>query len=235
MPELSSAPRLLLPPPFKAHPAGRGDILDLAQARTAEGAGTILWHDSDQVLALAVVLEPGPPLVTDQAGVDLGYLAAVAALCDMLSRHGLPERSVTLQWPDHVHYDQALLAGTRWRVGPCGADGLPEWVIFAAEIIADRGDLSDPGLYPDSTSLTEEEFPQTPAMIETFAAYLKLIIDRWSHDGPKTVLRRILDRVHQPDALTGARIKGGELQLPPLATALDETRWRDPARGGPAW
>lgn len=233
MPASPPTPRLLLPPPFQAIPAGPGDILDLAESCVQNGAGTLLWRDSGDVLALAVVMEPGPPLVTDQAGVELGYLAALAAVCDMLTQHGLPERRIALHWPDRIIYDQALLAGARWRMGPAGTDGLPEWVIFAAEIIADRPGLADPGLYPASTSLTEEEFPEPPALIESFAAYLKLVVDRWSQDGPDAVLRRILERVHQPDALAGAQIRDGRLHLPPLT--LNESSWRDPAREGPAW
>lgn len=231
----SSETRLLLPPPFRAFHAGAGDILQQAQAQVDQGAGTILWKNADGVLSLAVILEPGPPLVSRAADVDLGYVSALAALCDSLTHHGQPERRLVLHWPDRIFYDEAMLAGARWRVGPKGADGLPEWVIFAAEIIAARDGLDEPGLYPGSTSLAEEEFPEPAPMIESFASYLKLVIDRWSHEGPEAVLRRVLDRVHQHDALAGARIVDGRLQLPPLDSVLDETAWRDPARQGPAW
>lgn len=231
----SSASRLLLPPPFRAYAAGPGDILPQAQKMVSEGAGTILWRNADGVLSLAVILEPGPPLVSSEADVDLGYISALAALCDMLTRHGQPERRLALHWPDRIFYDEALLAGTRWRMGPKDADGLPEWVIFTTEIIAAREGLDEPGLHPNSTSLAEEEFPEPAPMIESFASYLKLVIDRWTHEGPDAVLRRVLDRVDQHDALTGARIVGGRLQLPPLATVLNEAAWRDPVRGGPAW
>ena len=232
---LPTSPHLLLPPPFNAYPAGAGDILDLAEAEAARGAGTILWRQTDGVLAIAIILEPGPPLINNAAEVDLGYLAGVAALCDMLARHGQPERLITLDWPDRLLYDAATIAGTRWRVGPTGTDGLPEWVIFATEIIAGRDGLDDTGLFPDSTSLAEEEFPAAEPMIESLAAFLKLIVDRWTVEGPNAVLRRVLDRVEAKDALRDARIVNGKLELPPLVPLLNTGRWRDAARGGPAW
>lgn len=235
MPAVSTAPRLLLPPPFRAVPAGPGDLMDLAEAAADQGAGTLLWREAEGVLAAAVILEPAPPLAATPAEAEMGYLAGLAALADMLARHGQPERDVTIAWPDRVLYDAAILAGARWRAGPVGPDGLPEWAIFGFEIIAARGGLDEPGLYPDSTSLVEEEFPESPALIESFAAFLKLIVDRWSTDGAETVLRPVLDRVRDHDALHGARIEGGRLALPPLAAVLDEGGWRDPARGGPAW
>ncbi len=235
VPDTQPDRRLLLPPPFQAFAAGAGDILAMAADRATQGAGTILWREAGGVLAIALILEPGPPLATTPAEADLGYLAALAALCDTLAQHGQPERRVEIGWPDRVLYDGALLAGTRWQTGPAGPDGLPEWAVFAAEITASRDGLDHPGLFPNSTSLAEEEFPEAPPMIESLAAWLKLIVDRWSVHGPDAVLRRVLDRVPQPDALAGARIEGGRLKLPPLASVLDETRWRDPERGGPAW
>ena len=235
MPATLPAPRLLLPPPFRAIAVGCGDILELAARHAAEGAGTLLWREAGGVLALAVVFEPGPPLAETPLQAELGYLAGLAALCEMLARHGQPERRVSIDWPDCVTYDGATIAGARWRAGPVAADGLPEWVVFAAEIIAARDGLEDPGLHPDSTSLTEEEFADTAPMIESFAAFLKLIVDRWLVEGVDSLLRRVLDRVPDHDALRGARIEGGRLHLPALEAVLDPGRWRDPARGGPAW
>lgn len=235
MPAFSSASGLLLPPPFRAFAAGAGDILGLAEARATQGAGTILWREADGVMAIAVIMEPAPPLVTSKDEADLGYLAGLAALCDTLARHGQPERQVTIDWPDRVLYDTATLAGTRWRVGPEGPDGLPAWVVFAAEIISSRDGLDEPGLFPDSTSLAEEEFSETPRIIESLASFLKLIVDRWTVEGRNAVLRRVLDRIDRQDALSGASIVGGELELPSVASLLNEQRWRAPERGGPAW
>lgn len=227
--------RLLLPPPFQAFAAGAGDILDLAEARAQDGAGTLLWREADGILALAVVLEPAPPLVTTARAADLGFYAGLGALCDMLARHGQPERRITIAWPDRIYYDGALIAGARWREGPLGGDGLPQWLIFGAEILAERPDLADPGLYPGTTALAEEEFPEAAPLIESLAAFFKLIIDRWAHEGRAAVLRRVLDRVEDKGALAGAAIRAGQLDLPALAGQLRPDLWRDPARGGPKW
>ena len=232
---MTNQAHLLLPPPFKAYAVGPGDLLDLAQDMAGEGAGTLLWRHEAGVLALAVILEPAPPLCSTPAEAELGYVAGLGALCDMLAHHAQPERPVRIDWPDRVVYDTATLAGARWRAGPVGADGLPEWVIFAAEMISERPGLDEPGRYPGSTALEEEEFPPPAPMLESFAAFLKLIIDRWSTQGPEAVLRRVLDRVDGPGALAEARIEGGRLRLPPLRDILAEDRWRDAARGGPQW
>ena len=228
--------RLLLPPPFRAIKAGPGDLLDLGRAHAAEGAGTLLWRESPEgVLAFAVILEPGPPLVDTPLEAELGHVACMAALCDALAHHGQPERQLRAIWPDRIEYDAALIAGCRWLAGPPAQDGLPAWVIFSAEIIAARPGLEDAGTHPGTTSLEEEEFPASAHLIESFAAFLKLIVDRWHQEGRGAVLRRLLDRVEGDDALKGARIENGTLQLPPLAEVLDEAAWRDPVRGGPAW
>ncbi|RRH78216.1 biotin/lipoate--protein ligase family protein [Falsigemmobacter faecalis] len=232
---MSDLPRLLLPPPFRAIEAPEGDLLALAAAQAHEGAGTLLWREAEGVLAIAVVLEPGPPLVSTAAEAELGYIAAVAALCEALVQHGQPERQIRVGFPDQIRYDGALIAGTRWQAGPLGGDGLPEWVIFAAEILSDRPGLEEPGLYPFTTSLEEEDFGETAAIIESFASWLKLIVDRWQYDGVNALLRRLLDRVEGDEALKGAEIVNGRLQLPPLALVLDEARWRDADRGGPKW
>lgn len=232
---MSDLPRLLLPPPFRAIEAPEGDLLALAAAEAHEGAGTLLWRESGGILAIAVVLEPGPPLVSTAREAELGYVAALAALCETLVQHGLPERQVRVEFPDRILYDSALIAGARWQAGPQGEDGLPEWVIFAAEILSERPGLEEPGLYPFTTSLEEEEFGASSAMIESFASWLKLIVDRWQHDGVDALLRRLLDRVEGHEALKGAEIVDGRLQLPLLATVLNEERWRDAERGGPKW
>lgn len=227
--------RLLLPPPFAAFAVGEGDILALAEERVAEGAGTLLWREADGVLALAVVLEPGPPLVASAKEAELGYVAALAALCEALVEHGLPERRIEVRFPDEILYDGARLGGARWQAGPLGEDGLPEWGIFAAELIAAREGLEHPGAFPGSTSLEEEEFSAAESIVESFAAFLKLIVDRWGREGPEHVLRRLLDRVSGHEALKGAQIVGGKLVLPDLAQVMSPARWRDAARGGPQW
>ncbi|GEM_PF-3045886 len=227
--------RLLLPPPFVASAAGEGDILDLTCARAEDGAGTLLWRDADGVLAFGLVLEPAPPLTQSEADTDFGYYAALAALCDAVAQHGQPERQVHIQWPDRVIYDAGLLAGARWRIGPKGEDGLPLWAVFAAELTRARAGLEQSGDYPQSTSLDEEDFPDSAQLLESFAAFLKLIVDRWAQQGPDAVLRRMLNRVADQAALETAEIKAGRLHLPRLGNMLDEGGWRDSARGGPRW
>jgi hypothetical protein len=138
-----------------------------------------------------------------------------------------------------VLYDRSRLGGARFAVGPAGADGVPAWLVFAAELIADRDHLPDPGAFPESLSLKEDAFDPPQAIIESFAAYLMLYFDRWTHQGLPAVTDRYLERI-DPPMLSGSRtLEDGDLveRTPsgmtrrlPLAEGLARCAWRD-ARG----
>ena len=231
---------VFLPPLFRLHVATGPDVLAQAVALApTEGAGTLVLYRGPGLVAWAVVLEPEQTL--DQA--QMAFVLGMTALADALAAHCPPERAVRFVWPDLVLFDKARLAGGRFAVAPgTRPDQVPEWLVFAAEIIADRDDLAEPGQFPDSISLKEEGFDPVEQIVSTFASYMMLYFDRWAHEGLASVTNRYLMRV-DPPLLTGVRRiegdrmveitrSGGGKQFAPLMQALAAQNWRDP-KGGP--
>lgn len=226
---------ILLPPPFTLLHAKGEDILEEAAALAPdEGAGTLLVRQAPGLLAMAVVLEPEAPLAESQ----MAFLLGMAALGDALAAHCPPERPVRFVWPDELRYDRARLGGGRFRVAPgCGPQDVPDWMVFAAELIADRDHLQDPGTHPDSLSLKEDAFDPPEDIIASFAAYMMLYFDRWKHDGIEAVTNRYLMRIDPPLLRGVRRIEGdrlveitpsGNRRHPPLMEALGQSGWRGP-------
>lgn len=234
-------PLLTLPPPYAQHRLEDGDVLAAAIRRAPqEGAGTLVWRHGQGLLAFAVVLEPEQKL----AEARLAFLAGMVSLAEALVAHCPPEREVRFGWPDIVFYDRARLGGGRFATPEgCAEDETPQWMVFAAELIADRDHLEAPGIYPDSTSLREEEFTGPEAIVESFAAYLMLNFDRWAHQGRQALASRYLGRLDPPLA-EGSREIGPEGQLVErsasgrercsgLMEGLASSSWRDAAARRP--
>jgi hypothetical protein len=226
--------RMPLPPPFTLHRTqGRDVLAEAARLAPGEGAGTLVLHQSPGLLAFAVVLEPDKAL----AEARLAFVAGMTALGDALAAHCPPERPVRLVWPDQVLYDGARIGGGRFAVSPGTAeDAAPDWMVFAADLIADRDHLDEPGHFPSSTSLSEEAFDPAEDIVSTFASYLMLYFDRWTHEGFDAVGNRFLMRVDPPLLRGVRRIEGdrmveitpsGGRRFPPLAEALAAQNWRD--------
>jgi hypothetical protein len=226
--------RLTLPPPYSQHRIESGDVLDEAVRLAPEhGAGTLVWRHGGGIVAFAVVLEPEQPLVEAR----MAFFTGMVALGDALAAHCVPERAVRFGYPDVVVYDEARLGGARFVTAqPCGEDEVPDWMVFAVELIAERDHLAEPGAWPDSTSLREEEFAAAEDIVESFAAYLMLWFDRWTHQGLKSVLDRYLERIAPPmqpgqrwlaDGDLVERLASGELRRHTLAEGLAACRWRD--------
>lgn len=225
--------RLVLPPPYSQHRIAQGDATAEAAARApAEGAGTLVWRwtaggteSGPGRLDLAVVLEPDLAL----PGARLGFVAGMVALCEAIAAHCPPERDIRIRWPDELRFDTNRLGGARFVLAPGSAEGaVPEWMVFGAELIADRDNIAVPGEYPQSISLTEEGFDDPPAIIESFAAHLMLLFDRWKHEGAEAVARAFAGRLEGGGTIGDAgdliREGGHEALGPALARA---PLWRD--------
>jgi hypothetical protein len=238
MDTITAGEAIHLPPAFRLHRTEQRDVVESAAALAADhGAGTLVVHQSPGVLAFAVVLEPETPL----SDARRAFLLGMAALADALAAHCPPEKPVALIWPDQVQYDTARLGGGRFAVAPaCGEEQVPDWMVFAAELIADRDQIDEPGRYPASTSLREESFDPAEQIISTFASYMMLYFDRWTHEGFDSVANRYLMRVGPPLLRGVRRIEGAQMleitpsgggkRYPALADALSVQDWRD-ARG----
>ncbi len=235
MSDTIAATRLVLPPAFSLHPCATRDVLaETVRIAPEKGAGTLVLHQSRGLLAFAVVLEPEQVLSQARQAFILG----MTALADALAAHCPPERPVRLVWPDQVIFDAARIGGGRFAVAPgCAEDAVPEWMVFAAELIADRDHLDAPGRFPNSTSLKEEVFDPAEQIVSTFASYMMLYFDRWAHEGFAAVSNRYLMRV-DPPLLRGVRRieegrmleitpSGGGKRYPALPEALARQDWRD--------
>jgi len=232
-------PGLTLPPAFTLARAEGADVLaEGARLAPDRGAGTLVLHQGPGLLAVAVVLEPEQPLAQARGA----FLLGMTAMADALAAHCPPERPVRLLWPDQLLYDGARIGGGRLAVAPDTAeDQVPDWMVFAAELIADRDHLDEPGRFPGSTSLAEEAFDPAEDIVSTFASYMMLYFDRWAHDGFAAVTNRYLMRVDPPllrgvrriegDRLVEVTPSGGGKRSAPLAQALAAQDWRD--AGGP--
>ena len=234
-------PLLTLPPPYAQHRLEDGDVVAEAIRRAPEdGAGTLVWRHRPGLLAFAVVLEPEQK----HSEARLAFLGGMVALAEALVANCPPERAVRFGWPDTVLYDRARLGGGRFVIPEgCAEDETPQWMVFAAELIADRDHLDAPGDFPDSTSLKEEEFTGPQAIMESFAAYLMLNFDRWAHQGRQAVTSRYIERLDPPLA-EGSRGIGPDCELVErsasgserrsgLMEGLSSSSWRDAATGGP--
>ena len=226
---LPDARRLVLPPPYTAHRIAAGDVLDEAVRRAAEeGAGFLVWRfgrngQAEGRLDFAVVLEPTQPLSEARLAAPL----AMVALADAIGAHCPPEREVTFVWPGEVRFDGARLGGLRLSVAPgCAETDVPDWMVVAVDLIADRDHLRAPGEKPASISLAEEGFPDPLAVLESFAAHLMLNFDRWKHQGWDDVAARYAKRLE-----AGKLSATGDLILDDgtrrLADALSAPAWRD--------
>lgn len=224
---------LRLPPPYTLIQTECTDVLaEAARLAPEMGAGTLVLRQAPGLLAFAVVLEPEQPLREAQ----MAFILGMTALGDTLAAHCPPERPVRFVWPDELRYDKARIGGGRFAVAPgTGPDDVPDWLVFAAELIADRDHLEHPGKFLDSISLKEDEFDQPEAIVATFASYLMLYFDRWAHDGIEAVTNRYLVRIDPPllrgvrrfegDRLVEITPSGGKRHAP-LLEALGTTGWR---------
>ena len=226
--------RLVLPPPYSQHRLDGGDVMVEAMARApSEGAGTLVWQwvsapGMPGRLDFAVVLEPDMPLVQAR----LGFVAGLLATCEALAAHCPPERAIRLRWPAEFRLDTNRLGGARLAVAPgADAEAIPDWMVFAVELIADRDHLDSPGAFPDSVSLREEEFLDPPAVVESFAAHLMRLFDRWKHEGAAALAEACAARLEGGGTLTttGDLHRDGSLHALSAALAAGPD-WRD-ARG----
>lgn len=226
--------RLVLPPPYSQHRLDGGDVLAEACARAPEeGAGTLVWQwvagtDSAGRLDFAVVLEPDMAL----SAARLAFAAGMLAACEALAVHCPPERSVLWRWPGEIRFDTNRLGGGRLAVAPGTAeDSVPQWMVLAVELIGDRDHLDAPGAFPGSVSLKEEEFLDPPALVESFAAHLMRLFDRWKHEGARALADSCAARLDGGGGLAddGDLLRDGARHslAASLAAAPD---WRD-ARG----
>jgi hypothetical protein len=162
----------------------------------------------------------------------------MTALADALAAHCPPERPVRLVWPDQVSTTaRGSAAGDSPRRRDWPSTRCPTGWSSPAELIADRDHLDEPGHYPESTSLKEEAFDPAEDIVSTFASYLMLYFDRWTHEGLRRGGQPLPDARRPAASARRARIEGdrmveitpsgGGRRCPRLREALAAQDWRD--------
>lgn len=233
---------LLLPPVFRAVAcASPHDVFATACDDALEaGAGTLVHAESDETLAVAVILEPDRAL----REARFAFFGGMAAVADALAAHCPPERAVTFAWPDGILYDLARLGGGRLAADPAASEtGVPDWMVFGFELIRGRPGLRHTGLHPNSISLEEEEFEDMNALVESFARNLMRYFDLWSAQGVASLTKPYLDRLSAESDAQYLIDGHGDLlvrmnadvapERRSLVAGLTAKRWYDPARKGP--
>lgn len=231
----------LLPPAFRAV-ACAGPPFERARAEAAEaGAGTLYWRRAPGALALAVVLEPATPLAAARAV----FPVAMGALADALAAHCLPERAVALRWPSGVVLDHGRIGVGRlaWPEGTAET-AVPDWLVFGADLIADRDGLEEPGRHPASTSLREQDIPEGPGLVESFARHFLLHMDAWEARGYGAAVEPYVARLAGLEEGARPRLteRGDLLVQGPagvaterLVAGLAAEPWWDAAAGAVRW
>ncbi|MDO5658771.1 MAG: biotin/lipoate--protein ligase family protein [Paracoccus sp. (in: a-proteobacteria)] len=198
-PQDQITPRALtLPPPYRAEYRAQGGLFAAACAEAVTlGAGALLWSwrrgdaTGPGLLELALILEPEEPL----AEARLGFVAAMAALSEAIASHAPPERAIEIDHPARLIFDKMDLGTARLAHAPAAEDTAPDWMVFAATLTADRDHLAEQGAAPGATSLAEEGFTDPPAVVESFAAWFMLYLDRWKHQGAAAMIAPYADRL----------------------------------------
>jgi biotin-(acetyl-CoA carboxylase) ligase len=223
---------LILPPPFSLIALREvGDAFRHAQNIAAEsGAGTIVWTRRFDIAEFAIVLEPDEPLRLSRRAI---YICG-NALADALSVHAPPEHPITLEWPDAIRVDDALVGGLQMAWPQSGEDDVPDWLVVGIMIRTVVMRAGEAGLQPLLGGLDEQGFEElSPAtVIDGFSRYLLRAMDDWNTEGFSTVRRFWLDRA----AKKTIRIADdGDLdgQAGSLRDALARPSWLDPETGAP--
>jgi Biotin/lipoate A/B protein ligase family len=245
VPSPAATRSLDLPPPYTLVTLREaGDAFAHACRIAPEaGAGTLVWVGRFDVIEFAVVLEPEEPLQAARRA----FFAGMTALADAVAAYCAPEKPLDFGWPDALRFDGALLGGGRlgWpENGP--EDAVPDWLVFAAMLIAAKPRAGDPGLTPVSTSLEDEGFFDSGrATVESFSRHLMTAFDRLAEDGFDPIADRYLARLPKQRAADQRTIDPhGDLfvtndarKAPPerlsLREALQTPSWLDPATGLP--
>jgi biotin-(acetyl-CoA carboxylase) ligase len=238
------AEALNLPPPFRLVTLREvGDAFSHATSIAGpDAAGTLVWVGRFDLVEFALVLEPEEALRTARRV----HYAGMVALADALATHAPPEKPISFDWPDTVRVDGGLVGGGRlaWPAD-AAEDVAPDWLVFGATIRTVAMGANEPGLFPFSAALEDEGFDglESGRLVESFARHFMLALDNWHENGFAAVAREYIrylapERGARRDIetdgdLTVRPVVRKEPERRPLAPALLQPAWLDPATGGP--
>jgi biotin-(acetyl-CoA carboxylase) ligase len=240
----SLAPDLSLPPPFSAVRLREvGDAFAHAiSVAPRQGAGTLVYVGRFDLAEFAVVLEPDEPLRKARRA----FYAGMAALADALIAHAQPNTSVTIDWPDTLMVNKALVGGGRlaWP-HEIAEDQTPPWLVFGAMVRTVSMTGMEPGLTPLVTALEEEGFSDVMSghLVESFARNFMHITDAWDENGFGAVAKRYIERLPREQGVRRDIDENGDLLVrrtgkvdvakQKFLPRLDQPAWFDAKARGP--
>jgi biotin-(acetyl-CoA carboxylase) ligase len=145
--------------------------------------GTVYWSARDDLLDMALVLEPE---LASLPTLDAVYLLAVAT-CEALGRLVPPTAAAACAWPGDLLLAGARVGGMRAGMAPTADPAAPPpWLVLGLCLqLADvpGGDL------PDRTSLAAQGAGEitAPALLDAVCERFLRWAGRWREDGPASL------------------------------------------------
>ncbi len=178
-------------------------------ARQGAESGRFVWRPSADRIECAVLLRPEEAV----EGILPVVLVASLAMLDALGAAGPAAVACDLLWPATLRINGASIGGVALDLAP-GDE--PEWAVVSAATRKTGARDVEPGERPDVTSLADEGFGEMcdSALLEAFARFLLVWMDRWEEGGMPAIAPHWLQRARsQVDdtvlAIGGDLLAGG--------------------------
>jgi hypothetical protein len=221
-----------------------GDAFAHARAIAPErGAGALVWVRRFDVAEFAVVLEPAEPLASARRALYLG----MTALADALAGCAAAEKPVTVDWPDQMRLDGAVVGGGRiaWPDGAAETEP-PAWLAFGAMVRTVVVGATEGGVFRIGSALEFEgsDSHDPSRIVESFARHLMLHVDAWLEKGFPKVGEQYLARLPRETGVRRGIASNGDLlvhragangaaERVALLPRLARASWLDPETGLP--
>ena len=209
------------PPLLKGHPVDAGNSAFDAAVSACRGqnagAGDVFWSLAEDVLDIAVVLEP--EVAAGQCCQML--FTAMVAFGDSFGAIGPPEVGVFYRWPNLMLINAAKVGEARIAMPTCAEADLPRWLTVGLRVQIQPDETApEPGYDLLNTCLWHEgagEVDRT-LLVESFARHFLTWINTWTDDGFKPVHENWTGRADGLDEVReitwqGEKYKGKALSI----------------------
>lgn len=163
-------------------------------------AGDVFWSKSQDVLDVAIVLEPE----CAEAEAQQMLFATMVAFGDSFGAIAPPEIGVHYQWPNGFRISGASIGRARIAIGTSGDDGVPRWMVVGLEVRIRPYDTKiEPGHDLLKTTLWDEGAGELDAtmLISSFSRHFLTWVNNWTEDGFQPVHSAWLARALGRDEL----------------------------------
>jgi BirA family transcriptional regulator, biotin operon repressor / biotin---[acetyl-CoA-carboxylase] ligase len=206
----------VFPPLIEGRPVKAGQdpfrIAGREALKGRAGAGDLFWSEDRDRLAVTLVLEPEVP---PERCNDMLFVAMVA-FGDCVGALAPPEVGVYYRWPQTILVNGGAVGTARLRIAPGRTEtGAPDWLVVGLDAaLRYPKQVTDPGLYPETTVLWEEGCHglTRSELLESYARHLKTWIFLWESDGARPVRENWLGRAEKLGQTIRILYEGEELE-----------------------